>query len=141
VTRAHVLWLLLALFVARVAGQLMVALDLAPFLPPMQSWYSGLLPYKPLLASQVIIIVVFARVCLDLSRGAGFFARAHWTLGFPLWVFGWLYAGGMVTRYIVTMALHPERRWTRGTIPIVFHFVLAAFLLVLADHYRRACAE
>jgi hypothetical protein len=134
------LWFLLALFVGRVLGQFAVALDLAPFLPPMQSWYSGLLSYKPLLASQVVIIVVFTRVCLDLSRGAGFFARPRWALAGPLWVFGWVYAAAMVTRYVITMALLPERRWIGGTIPIVFHFVLAAFLLVLADHHRRALA-
>ena len=136
--RALLLWLLLVLFVGRVVGQLAVALELAPFLPPMESWYSGLLPYKPLLAAQVVIIAVFARMCLDVARGSGFFARPHRLLAVNLWVFGWSYAGGMVVRYVFSMALYPERRWAGGTIPIVFHFVLAAFLLVVADHHRRA---
>ena len=35
-TRAAALWTLLVLFVGRVAGQLAVALDAAPFLPPME---------------------------------------------------------------------------------------------------------
>jgi hypothetical protein len=43
-TRAAALWILLALFTGRVLGQLAVALDLAPFLPPMDEWQSGLLP-------------------------------------------------------------------------------------------------
>ncbi len=35
----------------------------------------------------------------------------------------------MVIRYVNTMALFPERRWLgSGTIPIVFHWVLAAYL-------------
>ena len=39
---------------------------------------------------------------------------------------------GMVARYAITMTLYPERRWLgTGTIPIVFHWVLAAYLYVL----------
>src|SRR5262245_54474475 len=43
----------------------------------------------------------------------------------------------MVIRYVIRMALYPHERWTGGSIPIFFHWVLAAFLLVLA-HYHRA---
>lgn len=136
--RALVLWLLLALFALRVLGQLAVALGLAPFLPPMEEWYSGLLPYGPLLASQIVIIIVFAKVCLDVTRQSGYFARPHGWLGTPLAIFGWIYVAAMIGRYILTMTLMPERRWTGGVIPIVFHVVLAAFLLVLSGGQRRA---
>ena len=136
--RSRLLWLLLALFVGRVAGQLAVWMGLAPFLPPMELWYSGLLPYRPLLLSQLVIIAVFTRICVDVSRGKGFFARPHRVLASSLWLFGWLYVGAMGARYVIAMSLYPERRWTGGAIPIVFHFVLAAFLLLLADHHRRA---
>jgi uncharacterized protein len=140
--RAAALWLLLGLFALRVAGQLAVALSLAPFLPPMDEWYSGLLPYGPLLASQILIIAVFTKVCADMSRETGYFAHRRRWLGTPLHVFGWVYAATMVVRYVVTMTIHPDRRWTgRGTIPIAFHLVLAAFLLVLADYHRRAAAN
>jgi hypothetical protein len=139
--RAVALWLLLGLFLLRVGGQLAVALGFAPFLPPMEEWYSGLLPYRPLLASQILIVAVFATVCVHVSRGAGYFASPRGWLGVPLQIFGWVYVAAMVVRYVVTMTIHAERRWAgAGTIPIVFHLVLAAFLLVLADHHRRAAA-
>ena len=106
----------------------------------MDEWYSGLLPYGPLLVSQAAIVALFARICADLSAGTGYFATPQPWLGRPLRTLGWLYAASMVVRYAVTMALHPERRWTGRTIPIVFHLVLAAFLLVLAGHHRRGRA-
>ena len=137
-TRALLLWVLLGLFLLRVAGQLAVALDAAPFLPPMAAWYSGLLPYRPLLLSQIVIVGLFAKICLDLSRGAGYFAAPHAWLDRPLQTFGWVYAAAMLLRYVLTMTFYPERRWTGGLIPIAFHLVLAAFLLVLAGGQRGA---
>jgi len=139
--RAAVLWLLLVLFVGRVLGQLAVAVGIAPFLPPMEAWYSGLLSYRPLLISQGVIIIAFTRVCVDLSRGRGYFSEPRQWLASSTWVFGWLYAAAMAARYAITMTMYPERRWTGGTIPIVFHFVLAGFLLVLSDYHRRALSS
>ena len=69
------LWVLLTLFVLRVLGQLLVASGVAPFLPPMEEWQSGLLPYPLLLASQIAIVAVLATVCIQFSRGKGYFVR------------------------------------------------------------------
>ena len=135
-TRAAALWTLLALFTGRVAGQLAVSLDAAPFLPPMEQWQSGLLPYPVLLASQLVLIAGLGTVCQQFSRGAGYFVDRRPWLGAPLWIVGWIYAGGMVVRYAVWMAIKPEERWTGDLIPVVFHIVLATFLLVVADHHR-----
>ena len=140
-TRAAALSTLLALFIGRVAGQLAVSLDAAPFLPPMEQWQSGLLPYRVLLASQLILIAVLATICRQFSRAAGFFVGRRPWLGTPLWIAGWIYAGGMVVRYAVSMALKPEERWTGDLIPVVFHIVLASFLLIVADHHRRAAGD
>lgn len=137
-SRGALLWLLLGLFVFRVAGQFAVWLGLAPFLPPMESWYSGLLPYGPLLVSQVVIIVLLTKASTDVWRGSGYFARSHSWLDRPVKVFACLYALAMVVRYAATMSMFPERRWTGGTIPIVFHLVLAAYLWVLAGGQRHA---
>lgn len=136
--RGATLWLLLTLFAARVAGQLAVWLGVAPFLPPMDAWYSGLIPYRPLLLSQLLIIVLLAKVSWDVTRGSGYFARRHAWLDRPVRIFGWLYAASMLVRYAVTMAVFPERRWTGGAIPIVFHLVLATYLLVLAGGQHRS---
>ena len=126
--RATVLWLLLALFALRVTGQLLVVAGVAPFLPPMDDWQSGLLPYPLLLASQIAILGLLATVCAQFSRGSGYFVRYHGWLATPLWTAGWIYAGGMVIRYALLR---------RDSIPVVFHIVLATFLLVVAHHHRR----
>jgi hypothetical protein len=138
-TRSAVLWTLLCLFALRILGQLLVALELARGLPPMDEWQSGLLPYPALLASQVLILVIFGAICVQFSRNRGWFVRPNRGLGVALWVFGWIYACGMVVRYIVTMMLRPEMRWTGDLIPMVFHVVLASFLLTIAEYHQRAC--
>lgn len=137
-TRSTLLWTLLGLFAGRVVGQLLVFSGRASFLPAMEQWQSGLLPYQALVASQLIILIVFASVCLQFSRGDGYFVRRRQWLGTPLWIAGWIYATLMVVRYAAWMALRPEERWTGDLIPVVFHIVLASFLLVVAHHHRQA---
>jgi uncharacterized protein len=139
-TRAAALWTLLALFTGRVAGQLAVSLDAAPFLPPMEQWQSGLLPYRVLLASQLLLIAGLATICRQFSRGAGYFVAPRPYLGMPLWIVGWIYAAAMAVRYVVWMAFKPEERWTGDLIPVMFHIVLASFVLIVADHHRRSLA-
>jgi hypothetical protein len=126
-TRAS-LWILLFLFVLRVLGQLLVVVGLAPFLPPMDDWQSGLLPYPVLLALQFLILGLLATVCVQFTRRKGYFVRPRPWLGTPLWIIGWIYAIGMIVRYALLR---------RDMIPVVFHIVLAIFLLVVAHHHRR----
>ena len=127
-TRASALWILLALFALRVLGQLLAAAGLAPFLPPMDEWQSGLLPYPVLLASQIVILALLATICAQFSRRSGYFVRPHTWLATPLWIVGWTYAIGMVVRYALLR---------RDLIPVVFHIVLASVLLVVASYQRR----
>jgi hypothetical protein len=121
------LWILLSLFACRVFGQLLVAAGLAPFLPPMDDWQSGLLPYPLLLASQIVILGLLAMVCVQFSRGKGYLVRRRPWLATPLWTIGWIYALGMVVRYSLLR---------RDAIPVLFHLVLASFLLLVAHHHR-----
>ena len=137
-TRSTLLWTLLGLFAGRVVGQLLVFSGRASFLPAMEQWQSGLLPYPALIASQVIILIVFGTVCLQFSRGRGYFVRHRRWLGTPLRIAGWIYAASMLVRYAAYMALRPDERWTGDLIPVVFHVVLASFLLVVAQHHRQA---
>lgn len=123
------LWLLLSLFALRVIGQLLVVAGIAPFLPPLDEWQSGLLPYPVLLASQILILALLITVCVQFSRGRGYFVRRHRWLATPLWIVGWIYAIGMVVRYALLR---------RDGIPVVFHIVLASFLLVVAHHHRQS---
>jgi len=94
--RTFVLWALLALFVFRVLGQLLVALGFAPFLPPMAEWYSGAISYPWLLLSQIVIALLYSKVCLDFARGYGFFVTPRRRLGVGLLAFGSVYLIVMV---------------------------------------------
>lgn len=135
---APALWTLLALFLLRVAAQAFVALAEVPWLPPMAEWHSGLLPYPLLLPTQLAIAALLARVCFEFGHGAGIFVRPRRAFATYVWWFGWLYAASMLVRYVMTMALRPEARWSHGTIPIAFHIVLATFTILFAHHHRVA---
>jgi putative CocE/NonD family hydrolase len=134
------LWILFGLFVGRVVAQLSIPLGGGSFLPPWEEWFSGALGYRPLLASQIVIILLYGKIALDVSRGRGFFAVPRRRLGSALLVIGSVYFGVMVIRYAIRMTLYPHERWTGGSIPIFFHWVLAAFLLVLAHYHRSRAA-
>lgn len=134
---AFLLWVLLALFLCRVVGQLVVVLYAPSFLPPMQEWYSGLIPYRYLFPSQILIIVLFAKIALDIARGTGFWAQTKPTLGRWLRNLGIVYFLSMVVRYVLRMSWYPEERWFGGTIPIIFHWVLATYIIVLGCYHLR----
>jgi len=122
---------LLNLFLLRVAGQLLVAVYHVPYLPPMEEWFSGAIPYPELLASQILIIFLYGKVCFEFARGKGGFVTPNKKLGSFLLCFGTIYLSVMLIRYVIRMELYPIERWTGGSIPIFFHWVLASFLLVL----------
>jgi hypothetical protein len=134
---ALVLWLLAGLFLLRVLGQALVALAGVSWLPPMAEWHSGLLPYPILLVSQIAILALQARIGVDLTRGRGRFAVRRPALGRALRWASIVYAGAMALRYILVMVLRPERRWLGGTLPIVFHWVLAAYLFTFGQYHVR----
>jgi len=116
------------LLFGRVIGQVIVYLYAPRWLPPMDEWQSGLLPYPVLLVSQAVVLTFMTLICVDFVRTRGFFFEPHPAGGvFSVW-FAYVYFGGMIVRYIVTMTRRPERRWFGGTIPIVFHSIMAAFL-------------
>lgn len=106
------------------------------WLPPMAAWYSGLMAYPYLLPSQFLIIALYGKVCLDFTRGDGFFVRSRPVFGRGVLVFGYVYFAAMVLRYVLRMYLHPEARWFGGTIPIVFHWVLALFIILFGRYHK-----
>jgi hypothetical protein len=130
---APLLWILTGLFVLRVVGQVLVALRAPSWLPPMSDW--NLTPYRLLLPTQIFILAVMAWIDLSVSRGAAGASKPGDTVGLALIVLGAAYAAAMALRYIVRMARTPEARWFGGTIPIVFHVVLATYLVALGSLY------
>jgi len=136
---------LAAVFFLRVLAQAVAAFAPVSFLPSMDEWVrpsasafstSGLIPYPLLFAAQVAILIVQVLVCRDFVRGRGYFVSLTPRTGRFLVGFSYVYAAAMAARYVVTMALHPERRWLGHTVPIVVHFALAAFLFTLGHHHR-----
>ena len=143
--RALAMTLLGGLFCLRVIGQALVTYAGVGWLPTVEHWQSGLLPYQVLLASQVAILVLIGMMIVSVWRGQGHFHRRRPRLGRVVRGIGCLYLASMVARYVVTMALWPEWRWFGHSIPTVFHVVLATYLLVysgvLIGEDRSAPAE
>lgn len=133
---AILLWILLFAFCLRVFGQMLVAFGGVSWLPPMESWYSGLMPYRYLLPAQFLIIGLYSKVCLDFTRGEGFFVRSRPVFSRGVLVSGYLYLASMIVRYIIRMSLYPEARWFGGVIPIFFHWVLAGFIIAFGKYHR-----
>ena len=133
------------LFLLRVVGQVLTTCAEVSWLPAVEHWQSGLLPYPALLASQVVILGTMGVVIADVWRGQGRFVQPRPRLASVVRWFGSLYLASMIVRYVLAMALRPEWRWFGHSIPIVFHCVLATFLLVyagvLAGHRRSASLD
>jgi hypothetical protein len=124
-----VLLLLLLLFGARVAGQLIVVLAQPRFLPPMKDWYSGLIPYRLLLAAQIAILALMMSMLRQVIAGG----PPHRNLALAIFGFASAYALAMLVRFVILRVRHRDRRWYEGgMIPILFHWVLAAFLFTYA---------
>ncbi len=133
---APILWVLLFLFILRAVGQMLVAFGDITWLPPMEEWYSGLIPYPQLLISQILIIILLTKVCLDFTRCRGVFVSPKRVYGRGVLYFGYVYLIAMILRYAIRMSLYPEERWFGGTIPIVFHWVLATFVILFGRYHR-----
>lgn len=130
-TTAWYLLLFTLLFVVRVAGQIFVALRAPAWLPPMHEW--NLMPYRLLLPIQLVFVAVMAAIAVGLASGEG--DTRHSSFGAFLIVLGAVYAASMVVRYAVRMRRRPGERWFGGAIPIVFHLVLAAFLVTWGSYH------
>jgi hypothetical protein len=127
---AALMWILLLVFLLRVVGQI-VAATLAPaWLPPMARWYSGLMPYRYLLPTQVAFLVVMTIMTLQVGADGTTLGarRASPAVGAAIVWASYIYALGMVVRSVRYVRAPRERRGV--LIPIIFHVVLAAFLFV-----------
>ena len=117
---------LLVLFLARVVGQIVAATIAPRWLPPMARWYSGLMPYRYLLPTQLVFVALMVAATVEVATETPPLG-AMWHDGgvVMLWA-SYAYALGMTVRALRYALTPPERRGV--LIPIVFHFVLAAFL-------------
>lgn len=126
---------LLALFLARVVGQIVAATIAPRWLPPMARWYSGLMPYRYLLPTQIVFVVLMAAATVEVATETPPLG-AMWHDGGVVMVWAsYVYALAMTVRAFRYALTPPERRGV--LIPIVFHFVLAAFLFVWGSAFVR----
>ncbi len=130
---AVLLWSCVALFAARVIGQIEVRLLAPAWLPEMDAWYSGLLPYPVLLPLQILILMIMSVVAWNRRIRTGRFARAHPRVARGLRMFALVYFAAMAARLAIQGMEH--------AIPIAFHWVLALFVLVSARAAPAVHAE
>jgi hypothetical protein len=129
--RASCLTILQTLFLGRVLGQIVAELAALPWLPSIEHWQSGLLPYPVLLTAQILILMFMSLVTYDAFRQDGYWHVRTDKTRRILRRIAYLYMAAMALRYLLTMALIPELRWFGHTIPIAFHIVLASYILTL----------
>ena len=101
--RIFLLWLLTALFLARVTGQILVGIYAPAMLPGWNEWYSGLMPYAWLLLSQLLLLMFMAVVNTDNVRRLGRFHVTGTRVRRRLKIFAALYAVFMIARYTIRM--------------------------------------
>ena len=124
------LWSCVALFAARVIGQFEVLLVAPEWLPDMDAWYSGLLPYPLLLPAQIAILMTMSAVAWNRRIRTGAFARANPRGAGALRIFAGIYFVVMAVRLGVNVIDNGAEFWRHGAIPVAFHWVLALFVLV-----------
>jgi len=129
---ALLLWSCIALFAARVIGQFEALVSSPAWLPDMEAWYSGLLPYYLLLPAQILLLMIMAVVAWSRRVRTGRFALANPRLARALRVLALVYFVVMALRLGLNLAWNGADFWREGAIPVAFHWVLALFLLVSA---------
>jgi len=135
-SRLHsaLLALLMAAFLFRVGAQAVQAWHPVAWLPPFESWHSATLPYWMLLVSQLVILAAQLWVLAAMLAGRH---RPRRSTGVVLLVLGDAYFAFMLFRLVGGLTVLQHVPWFQPLLPTVFHLVLAAFLLVLADFHLR----
>lgn len=126
--------ILTAAFLCRVVAQLVQAWWPVDVLASFENWHSATLPYPILLAWQLAILAVQVWVIVTMSRNAH---QPRQLVGQVLLVVGGLYFTFMLFRLVAGMTFLQHLPWFQVRLPTIFHLVLAAFLLVLADFHLR----
>lgn len=129
---AVLLWSCIALFAARVIGQFEVLVASPAWLPGMDAWYSGLLPYHLLLPAQIALLMIMAVVAWNRRVRTGRFALARPGATRVLRILAVVYFLAMALRLALSVRANGSEFWHEGAIPVAFHWVLALFLLVSA---------
>ena len=131
---AYWMVLLLAVFLVRVIGQLIVVDEPIAYLPHFEDWHSNAMAYKYLLLSQLVILLVGIQVCWRLFTSS---VTPRPTLGRVLYFLGWVYWTSMFIRLVLGLNLFNEVHWFEQHLPALFHLVLANMLMLIGDYHRK----
>src|SRR3954463_5107795 len=101
---------LLVLFLGRVVAQIPAAPAARSWLPPMGRWYSGLMPYRNLLPTQIVFLVVMTAMTIGVDRRSPPLGTLSASAGAWIVWASYVYALGMVVRSIRYALATPERR-------------------------------
>ncbi len=123
--------LLAILFALRIAAQLAVADGGWTFLPAFDLWHSASVSYPILLAVQLAILALMVGVIAALP-----FRRRRPGSGTAFIAIGWLYLAAMAVRLVVGVLGLADGAWFEAAVSTAFHFILAAFWLVLGMALR-----
>lgn len=98
-------------------------------LPSNERWYKELLPYRFLMPAQMLFLAIRIAVTLAVYQDEPFLSTGAWNRAVPiLLVISGVSFVSMAFRYILNMALRPERSLFKRTNPIWFHMLLAIAL-------------
>lgn len=125
---------ILFLFKLRVVSQFIQVVYPISFLPPFESWQSGLLPYPILFIFQILIIIWMSNQCLKVARGN--IPPNAIKSRILLWL-GGAYFLIMLTRLIGGLTILSQHYWFNAKLPTFFHLILSIFLLILSGIYSR----
>ncbi len=139
-TYGAILWSLLGLFCFRVVAQLIQSNFSIDFLPAFEAWHSGALPYHYLVITQIFIIFLYSYICIRFTSRK---VVPNRKLGNIFLYSGLIYAVAMLARLLIGV-FGISSAWFHAYLPIFFHFVLAAFLIVVGlfhlkfyKHYEK----
>ena len=133
-----VLWLLVAAFAGRVAGQAIQQVAPVDFLPDFGTFQGSRLPYWALLSTQIAILGTMIVVTARIQRGT---LRPSARVGRILGRLGALYLGVSVVRIVIGLALPQAPAWFSTWVPAIFHLVLASWVLLVAVWHRAGTAD
>ncbi len=128
-----ILWGLLGLFCFRVFAQLIQSNFSIDFLPAFEAWHSGALPYHYLVMAQILIIFLYGYICIRFTNRK---VVPNKKLGNIFLYAGLVYGIFMLGRLLIGVFMSSSA-WFHAYLPIFFHFVLAAFLVVVGMFHLK----
>jgi hypothetical protein len=100
------------------------------WLPDIDAWHSGSLPYPVLLPAQIAVLMLMAVVAWNPRVRGRQFASSHPRAAGALRLVGCAYFLVMAARLVLNILENGAQFWREGAIPVAFNWVLALFVLV-----------